>query len=192
MPETPPAAAGSYRVLLAAYLGPQWGGVLLMATLLLSSTALQLVGPLVVRGFLDAAGAGAEAGALRLAALLFIGLSLAQQVTRVLAGYWSERVAWTATNALRADLAVHLLRLDLGFHKARTPGELMERVDGDVGALAGFFAGFTVQLAGSLLLMLGILVAVSVVDVRLGLAFGLLAVGVLTSLSWVRRRGAPH
>ncbi len=51
------------------------------------------------------------------------------------ATYVGDGVAWDATNDLRADLVLHLLKLDLGFHNARTPGELIERVDGDVGQL---------------------------------------------------------
>ena len=145
----------------------------------------------MVRGFLDAVQGGAGDAALHRAALLFLALSLLQQATRVLAGFAGEGVAWSATNALRADLAAHLLRLDLGFHKARTPGELIERVDGDVGALAGFFSAFSVQLAGSALLLLGIVGAVSLVDVRLGLAFALFAAAAAGLLGWVRRAGTP-
>jgi len=33
----------------------------------------------------------------------------------------------------------HLLRLDASFHASKTPGEFIERVDGDVGTLARFF-----------------------------------------------------
>jgi ABC-type multidrug transport system fused ATPase/permease subunit len=185
------STAVSTRALLRAYLGPRWRGVLAMAVLLLVSTALQLLGPQVARGFLDAVQGGAGDAALHRAALLFLVLSLLQQATRVLAGYAGEGVAWSATNALRADLAAHLLRLDLGFHKARTPGELIERVDGDVGALAGFFSAFSVQLAGSALLLLGIVGAVSLVDVRLGLAFALFAAAAAGLLGWVRHAGTP-
>ena len=42
--------------------------------------------------------------------------------------------------ALRADLAEHCLYLDMSFHNARTPGEMIERVDGDVNVLANFFS----------------------------------------------------
>ncbi len=106
--------------------------------------------------------------------------------------YWSERVAWTATNALWADLAAHLVRLDLGFHKTHTPGELIERVDGDVNALAGFFSSLVVQLADSALLLGGVLVAVYLVALRLGLAFMAFALAALALLGWVRRFGTPH
>jgi ATP-binding cassette, subfamily B, bacterial len=161
-----------------------------MIVLLLASTALQLVGPQVARSFIDAARAGASVETLTGAAILFIVVSIVQKGMKVLATYWSERVGWTATNGLRADLAAHLLRLDLGFHKARTPGELIERVDGDVNALAGFFSSFVVQLVGSVLLLVGVLVAVYLVDVRLGLAFTAFVLFALALLNWVRRAGA--
>jgi ABC-type multidrug transport system fused ATPase/permease subunit len=163
-----------------------------MALLLVSSILLQLVGPQVARSFIDSVRSGANLAMLIRMALVFILVSIVQQVMRVLAGYWSERVAWTATNALRADLASHLVRLDLGFHKARTPGELIERVDGDVNALAGFFSSFVVQLVGNLLLLIGVLIAVYLVDLRLGLAFTAFALLTLALLGWVRRFGTPH
>ncbi|MBA3946019.1 MAG: ABC transporter ATP-binding protein [Herpetosiphonaceae bacterium] len=181
----------AYR-LLWHYLAPQSGAALLMSGLLLASIGLQLVGPHVASTFIDAArGRAAEARLVQLA-LVFVGVALAQQALLVLATYWSERVAWTATNALRADLAAHLLRLDLGFHKLHTPGELIERVDGDVNALAGFFSSFVVQLVGSVLLLIGVLVAVAFVDARLGFAFTAFAAVALVLLGWVRRFGTPH
>jgi ATP-binding cassette subfamily B protein len=184
--------SSEYRRLLERYLAPQRGAVLLMGTLLLASIALQLAGPQVARSFIDAIQAGANEASLTWAALLFIAVSLVQKAMSVLAAYWSERVAWTATNALRADLTAHLLELDLGFHKAHTPGELIERVDGDVNALAGFFSSFVVQLVGSALLLFGVLVAVYGVDVRLGLAFTVFILLAVVMLGRVRQLGTPH
>src|SRR5919197_4715210 len=86
----------------------------------------------------------------------------------VAATYFSEGVGWAATNALREDLMDHCLRLDLSFHKARTPGELIERIDGDVTALANFFAQFVVRIVGNLLLLLGVIVLLWRVDWRAG------------------------
>lgn len=163
-----------------------------MAVLLLLSITLQLVGPQVVRSFIDAAQAGASNRVLIRAAILFIIVSVVQQAIRALAAYWSERVAWTATNALRVDLTAHLVRLDLEFHKAHTPGELIERVDGDVNALASFFSSFVVQLIGNILLLVGVLVAVYLVDIRLGLAFTSFALMAVVLLNWVRQFAMPH
>jgi ATP-binding cassette subfamily B protein len=181
-----------YWQLLQCYLAPQRRAVLLMVVLLVANIGLQLAGPQVVRAFIDAARAGASEETLIRAALVFIIVSIVHQAMDVLATYWSERVAWSATNALRADLAAHLLRLDQGFHKAHTPGELIERVDGDVNALAGFFSSFAVQFVGNGLLLMGVLVAVYLVDARLGLAFTAFAGLTLALLVWVRRFGTPH
>ena len=137
-----------------------------LSLLLFSSIALQLLNPQILRVFIDTVTApGAQGGVLGIAAL-FLGLAVLQQVLSVAATWASERVAWTATNALRTDLTLHCVRLDLGFHKARTPGELIERIDGDVTALANFFSQFVVQVLGSLALLIGILGLLWTVDWR--------------------------
>jgi ABC-type multidrug transport system fused ATPase/permease subunit len=78
-------------------------------------------------------------------------------VVTVLASYIGENVAWTATNALRIDLAAHCLNLDLSFHNAHTPGEMIERVDGDINNLANFFSRFVIELLGNTALMIGVI-----------------------------------
>jgi len=178
--------------LLRRYLDPQRAAVLLMCVLLVASIVLQLLGPQIASRFIDAARSGAEVAVLLRVALLFLAVSLVQQGMSVLATYWSQRVAWTATNALRADLAAHLLHLDIGFHTARTPGEMIERVDGDVNALAGFLSSFVVQLIGNVVLLLGILVTLFLADTQLGLAFSLFSLLALGMLSWIRKFATPH
>ena len=71
--------------------------------------------------------------------------------------YAGLNLGWAATNRLRSDLATHLLRLDMPFHKTHTPGELIERVDGDVTTMAEFFGQMVVRVAGNALLVVAIL-----------------------------------
>lgn len=181
-----------YGQLLRRYLAPQRRAVFFMSSLLLISISLQLVGPQVVRSLIDTLQTTRNGSRLVQSALLFIGVTALQQVMKVLATYWSERVAWTATNQLRADLTAHLLQLDLSFYKTRTPGELIERVDGDVNELAGFFSSFVVQLIGSALLLLGVLLAVYLVNLALGLAFTGFVIVTLLALGRVWQGGSPH
>jgi ABC-type multidrug transport system fused ATPase/permease subunit len=177
--------------LLAAYLRPQRLRFAALALLLLGSIGLELLNPQILRAFLDGALAGAAPELLLRTALLFIGVALAHQVVAVLARYASEQVGWSATNALRGDLAEHCLRLDLAFHKARTPGELIERVDGDVTALASFFSRLTVNVLGNLLLLLGALALLFREDWRAGLAITLFALAMLWLLNTLRSIGVP-
>jgi len=181
-----------YRALLARYLAPQAGQVLLLALLLFGSIALQLVNPQIMRRFLDTAQAGGVMSSLIRLALLFLSLALVQQVVSVAEVYVGERVGWTATNALRADLTEHCLRLDLSFHNAHTPGEMIERIDGDVTALTSFFSQFVVQVVGNVLLLAGILVALFMIDWRVGLALALFALITLLVLTRFRNIAVPH
>ena len=50
--------------------------------------------------------------------------------------WWSARVSWRVGNRLRERLAAHALRLDQAWHGRHSPGQLIERIDGDVEAMA--------------------------------------------------------
>lgn len=149
---------GSAFSLLAQYLRPYRLRVLLLTILLLASIALQLAAPQVIGRFLDAAQAGRSLQMLTMTAVLFFVVVAAQKILTLLTVYWTTDLGWAATNRLRTDLFGHTLRLDMGFHKMRTPGELIERIDGDVGNLAEYFSELVVQLIGNGLLVIGVLV----------------------------------
>jgi ATP-binding cassette subfamily B protein/ATP-binding cassette subfamily C protein len=110
----------------------------------------------------------------------------------VLAYYCAKGVARTATNALRLDLAAHIVQLDLSFHKVRTPGGLLERIDGDVSALLGFFTDFVVRVLGSLLFLVGILVIILISGDVLGVLFEVSALLSTVSLSSIQHSAPPH
>ncbi len=181
----------AYYRLLANYLRPQGRRVLWMTLLLLASITLRLINPQIMRYFIDTALGGGEFNALLTAAGLFFVVAIAGQGLAVGATYFSEQVAWTATNALRLDLVAHVLHLDLSFHKQHTPGELIERIDGDVNKLANFFSRFTVNILGSLLMMIGVLVLLYREDWRVGLALTLFALVGLAILVRIRAFATP-
>jgi len=160
---------GRYWHLLASYLKPQWPNVLLLAALLLGQIGMQLISPQIVRTFIDKVGAGRPLDELVNAAITFLGLAVVGQAMSIAVTYFGETVAWTATNALRLDLTLHCLQLDMSFHKTHTPGELIQRIDGDVNTLANFFSRMAIHLLGSGLLALGVLVLLFREDWHTGL-----------------------
>jgi ABC-type multidrug transport system fused ATPase/permease subunit len=162
-------------VLFRRYVAPQLRRTALLAALILASIGLQLLGPQLLRAFIDNAIGGAAIESLSVIALAFVGVALLTQLLTAWSQYVGEDLGWTATNALRADLALHCLRLDLTFHKARTSGELIERIDGDVTALAAFFSRFVVNVLGNLVLLVGVLIVVAREDLRAGLALTIFA-----------------
>jgi len=181
-----------YWNLLVVYLRPQKGRVAFFAIALFAAIGLKLVNPQILRYFVDTAVAGGSGQKLFLAALLFTGVALVTQVMSITATYYGENVAWTATNALRADLVEHCLGLDLSFHKFRTPGELLERVDGDVQTLSEFFSSFTVHILGNLLMIIGVIVVLFAEDWRAGLTIAFFALTALFILIRLRNIAVPH
>jgi ABC-type multidrug transport system fused ATPase/permease subunit len=120
-----------------------------------------------------------------------MGLALAGQLVAIAETWAAEHVSWTATNALRADLVAHLLRLDPRFHSSHTPGELIERVDGDVSALARFFSRFVVYVLGNAMLILAIVALLFVVDWRVGLGLSVFAMLGLLAMLRIRSSATP-
>jgi ATP-binding cassette subfamily B protein len=174
-----------YGDLLGRYLGPYRGRTVVLALLLFGATGLQLANPQFLRTFIDAAQAGEPTRVLITAALVYLGVALVRRALAIGAAYVGNDLGWRATNALRQDLAAHCLSLDLPFHKSHTPGQLIERIDGDVLAMANFFSQFVVRIIGSALLLVGILIVLFIEDWRIGLsltAFALLSLAVLARL----------
>ncbi|MFN2144122.1 MAG: ABC transporter transmembrane domain-containing protein, partial [Anaerolineales bacterium] len=177
-----------YGQLLTEYLAPHKGLVTLLAVVSLINIALKLVNPQIVRFFLDSAEQASSLDKLTGAAALFMGIALLNQVFLVLVTWLGENVAWLATNSLRADLALHCLKLDMSFHKRYKPGELIERLDGDVTQLANFFSQLVIQLGSNLLLILGVLTLLWVQDWRIGFFITLaIALGIVV-LDWLTKR----
>ncbi|HEX6605450.1 MAG TPA: ABC transporter ATP-binding protein [Chloroflexia bacterium] len=188
-PARPQVPLQQQRALLARYLKPQRGKVALLAVLLFANIGLQLARPLIVRTFIDVALAQGPLDSLFNAGLLFLAVALVNQGVAVAETYVAEDVGWTATNAMRADLVFHCLHLDMGFHNTRTPGELIERIDGDVTALANFFSRFVLLVAGNAVLLAGVLVMLAREDWRVGAVMTLVALGALWVLARSRNIG---
>ena len=179
--------------MLGHYLRPFRGRVTLLTILLLTSIGLQLLAPQLLGRFVDAAtsqGGQGDGSANRLYAIagLFFAAVLAQKALFLITVYLTEDLGWATTNALRADLTGHVLRLDMGFHKLRTPGELIERIDGDVGELAEYFSEIVVSLIGNGLLVAGIIALIFLKDWRIGLVALGYAVIMVTLLRVIQER----
>lgn len=181
-----------YWDLLSRYIRRQSGRFALLSGLLLFSIGLQVVNPQIMRYFIDTALNSGADQKLMLAATFFIGIALLQQGVSICVTYLGENVAWTATNALRAELARHCLNLDMDFHNSHTPGELIERIDGDVTELATFFSQFVITLVGNGLLMIGIVIALFREDWRAGLGFALFSAAALALLNRVKEIAVEH
>ena len=174
------------RSFLAKYLKPQWPRAALLGVLLFAGIGFQLANPQIAKIFIDQAQSGAPFDRLVHIAIAFLGVALFTQLAVIAETYVSENLGWRTTNALRADLTRHVLSLDGSFHSKHGAGELIERIDGDVSAIADFFSRFVLQVLGSAVFLAGVLGLLFVADWRVG---GLLTAFALGALVYMTRGG---
>lgn len=171
-----------YISLLARYLRPHLPQVGLLCVCLLGTIGLQLFIPQIVRSFIDLAAAGGAMNDLVRLGLIYLSLSILNQLLSGSSGYLSADIGWRATNLLRADLFRQTLDLDMAYHKDRMPGEMIERIDGDVTSISNFFSQFVIRMAAAVLLTIGALVMLWRENWLVGLSltiFAIIAIGVL-------------
>jgi len=175
----------AYFDLLSDYLRPLRSRVAVLGVVLFGTIGLQLANPQLIKRFIDGALAGRGTSELVPIAVGFMLIAVAQQALAIWATYLAEDIGWTATNSLRANLADHVIHLDMGFHKGHSSGELIERIDGDVTALSNFFSAMMIKVVGNGSLVVGILVMLWLESWIVGLSvtvFTVLALGVMTGL----------
>jgi ABC-type multidrug transport system fused ATPase/permease subunit len=182
----------AYWDLLARYLRAQVGAVAVLAALVVGNVGLQLFSPQVLRYFVDTATTGGALQTLTVAAGVYFAAALAQQLVSIGVAYAGETVAWRATNALRADLTLHCLRLDPQFHQEHPPGELIERIDGDVNALANFFSQFLLLLVANALFLVGMLVLIAREQWAIGLVLTAFTLAMFALMARVQARIVPY
>ena len=181
------ASSPSYRATLSTYLRPHRGRVVVLMLLLLGSIGLQLVIPLILRDFIDSAMAGSAVASLTTAGIAYLIAGILNQLLDAGASYLGTDIGWSATNRLREELTSHLFSLDMGFHNDTTPGEMIERVDGDVTAISEFISRFLVRLIAAGVLLTGVVIVCWFESPAMGLTVTLYVVAVLLFLIRLRK-----
>jgi ATP-binding cassette, subfamily B, bacterial len=170
----PPAPQRAAR-LLAATLRPEARGLAGIVAVLVVAMALRLCLPLLLGTFADDALGGAPVDHLTRLAVAYTLAALACNGLDLVVVWRSAHVSWRAGNRLRERLAAHALRLEQAWHGRHSPGQLIERIDGDVEAMGRFFAGIAVHLVGNAVLVLGMVVVAAMIDPLTGLVLGVTA-----------------
>jgi ATP-binding cassette, subfamily B, bacterial len=164
-----PGATGSRWRALGALLRPDAGRWAGLGALVAIGSALTIAGPLVVRRIVDTAADGTTASEVTRLALVFLAIAAVAQLFSVIVAWLATVAAWRTTNDLRLTMTRHVLGLDHEFHRTHTPGELIQRVDGDITSVSEFLGQVVTKAAGAAMLVGGMVIVLSVIDWRLGL-----------------------
>jgi ATP-binding cassette subfamily B protein len=160
--------AGLLRRLLG-YLRPYRGLTLVAITLLLSQSALALVGPRLTEHALDVAVPHRDLGLLGLLAGLYLATLLLDFTVEyggtLLMTYIGQRVMYD----LRMEIFGHLQRLSITYFDHHPVGRLMTRVTSDVETLNELFSSGVVTIFGDAFTLVAIMGMMLVIDWRLAL-----------------------
>lgn len=155
---------------LLPYLRPHMTALIVTMVMVVAYTLLGLLGPYLMGRALDQHIVPRKLEGLSTVALLLLGTYLANNAFQVVAGWVMARVSQRALQQLRFDLFAHLQKQPMRFFDRNPAGELMSRLTNDIEAInQAVSQNVTTLLAGALSLI-GILVAMFVLDVWLALA----------------------
>ncbi len=167
--EAEPTESRGHWDALAALVRPFRRQVLGLAGFAAIGAALPLAGPLLLRSFVDGALAGNSTSSLLLPAGGYVAIAVVAQVMAIAVLWSATRLSWRITDGARVELSDHILRHGLDFHHRHTPGELVERVDGDLTAVNDSLASFAITVMGMAFTVTAMLTVVAVLDWRIAL-----------------------
>lgn len=157
-----PPAAGLRELL--PLLRPHRGSLAVASVLSLVGAAGALAQPLLIARVIDAVGDGRS---VLPAVLLLVVVLLVESALSGGQLYLLQRTAEGVVLTTRLTLADRLLRLPIPEYDARRTGDLMSRVGADTTLLRATVTSGVVEVAGSLVIAVGALVAMALVDVWL-------------------------
>jgi len=155
---------------LVTYFGELRVQLYVVGALIVAYTVLGLVGPYLMGVALDRFIATRDASGLARIAGLMLAAFVANNVFQGISSWLMAGISQRALKRLRRELFGHLQTLPMDFFERNPSGELMSRLTNDIDAINQAVAQNITSLLASVLSMVGILVAMFVLDRWLALA----------------------
>src|SRR5437016_10168483 len=134
---------------------PYWRRLALVLALSLLSTLLSLYLPLLSREFFDRALIGRDTATLVRVALLFAGITVASFVANIVSGLRYTKVSADILFDMRLELYRHLQRLSPRFYVRTRLGDILSRINNDVGEIQRIAAETALAWVGNVLFLAG-------------------------------------
>jgi ATP-binding cassette subfamily B protein len=154
---------------LSRYVRPYRTWVALAVLLLLATSLLELLGPYLTKIAIDAHIIRHDVSGLGRVALLYLLVVVGAFALEYVQFYLMQWVGQRIVFDLRVQILRHLHRQELGFFDRNPVGRLMTRVTSDVQALHELFTSGVVAIFGDFVTLIGIVVAMFLLDWRLAL-----------------------
>jgi len=178
---------GSLR-LIAHYVRPYLGRVLLAVFLMLLSTAASLAMPLMARIAVDSYIIPGDLKGLTILALAYLLLNAVFWPALYGQGYLSGWVSQRVVYDIRKDMVRNVLRRSIEFHRREKVGQVMSRITNDVNNVADFVSTSLIHFFNDILTVCGIIVVMALLDLRLTIVTMVSVPVVVVSFSFLARR----
>ena len=155
---------------LLRFLVPFKTGMLIVLGLVLIYTVLGLIGPYLMGQAIDRFITTKQAAGLARIALIMLAVYLLNNLFQALANWVMAGISQRALKQMRKDLFSHLQTLPIAFFDRNPAGELMSRLTNDIDAINQAVSQNVTSLLASVLTMVGILIAMFILDRWLALA----------------------
>jgi ATP-binding cassette subfamily B multidrug efflux pump len=172
---------------LVLYLAPFRVLLVLVVVLVVIYTLLGLAGPYLMGQAIDRFIAGGDADGLARISLTMLAVYLLNNLFQAIANWVMADISQRALQQMRRDLFQHLQALPLSFFDRNPAGELMSRLTNDIDAINQAVSQNVTALVASVLSMVGIVIAMFVLDVWLALASLLVVPIMLAFTNFVAR-----
>ncbi|HVP39515.1 MAG TPA: ABC transporter ATP-binding protein [Candidatus Saccharimonadales bacterium] len=175
---------------IARCLAPEWGSSLLILGCIAVSALLGLIPPLLIRRVIDHAIPARSGAELNWLVAGMIGIPLVTGLIGVWQNYLVTVMGQGVMFDLRVRMYAHLLRQSLRFFTNTRSGEILSRLQNDVGGVQGVVTGTLVSLVSNSFLVVTTLVVILGMDWRLSLvAVAVLPMFILPTRGVGRVRG---
>ncbi|WP_082714901.1 ABC transporter ATP-binding protein [Falsirhodobacter sp. alg1] len=99
-----------------------------------------------------------------------LGLFVVRAITSILSKAILTRISQRSSTAMQADLLRHLMTLDQAFFQRNSPGQLIERVQGDTMAVQGVWTSVITGVGRDTIALVGLFTVALTIDVKWTLA----------------------
>jgi ATP-binding cassette subfamily B protein len=157
-------------VRLAKYFLPYKGSLVVIVLMVITYTLLGLAAPYLMGQAIDKFIGGKDIPGLARTSLMMLGAYLLCNGFNLAANWLMARISQFALRELRGDLFKHLQTLSMRFFDTHPAGNLMSRLTNDIDAINQAVSQNVTSLIASILSMVGIIIAMFILNAWLALA----------------------
>ena len=150
-----------------AYVAPYWRRLVLVLALSLTGTVLSLFIPYLSKLLVDSALLGRDMSALVRIIGIFVGITAASFAMNVASGMRYTRVSADILFDMRRELYRHLQRLSPRFYAETTLGEIVSRINSDIGEIQRVASETALAWLGNVIFLVGTVAMLIWLDARL-------------------------